>query len=153
MNGKKVFSYGLRTVNLKLVDYVKEFQSADLYGQNVTAIVEIKPPTNHRFGSLFRVDPRPNFLLEDADLRHIRLRITKELNLNNVLWDSSLDIPPQSGISIGVDLESASKLYAMYTFKYVSSSGGYNSPFSVGTTPYTKGLGLVFSAIPTNSNQ
>lgn len=152
INGKKVFVYGLQEFGLKLVDYTKEFLDADTLGQNPTAIVKILPPMNHVFQSLFRIDPEPNFILEDNDKRHVRLRLSRTPDFSAVFWDSSINIPPQVGISTGVAAGNSEAIYAIYTMKFVDSSGGINSPYQVGTTPYLHGLGIVFSAVPTNAN-
>lgn len=150
LNGKKVFLYGLQELGLKLVDYNKTISTDSAFGDSITAIVKLNAPEGHTFKNLFRVDPRPNFYLEDASNRHIRLRLSTSPNFLNVKWDSAQNILPQQGISTGVSLGNSSTLYAIYTLKYVASSGGYQSPFPVGTTPTIKGLGLLFSTTPTN---
>ncbi|RMG74280.1 MAG: hypothetical protein D6710_01820 [Nitrospirae bacterium] len=152
INGKKVFTYGLREFGLKLVDYVKAFDPDDTFGKNPTAIVEIKAPRDHTFNSIYRIDPEPNFLLEDVNSRHVRLRLSTTPDFSGIIWDSANDIPPQLTISNPLNAQSASTLYAIYTFKYVESSGGYNSPFSIGTSPYARGLGLTYLPLPTNAN-
>jgi len=150
INGKKVFLYGLQEVGLKLVDYNKVTSSDVAFGDSITAIVKIPAPEGHVFNKLFRVDPKPNFYLEDASNRHVRLRLSSTPDYLNVKWDSAQNVLPQQGISTGVSLGNVSMLYAIYTLKFVSSSGGYQSPFPVGTTPTVKGLGLLFSTTPIN---
>jgi hypothetical protein len=152
IRGQKVFIYGLREFGLKLVDYKKSYKTPDAFGDNYTAVVEVKAPSSHVFGNLYRVDPRPNFLLEDSDLRHIRLRLSTTQDFSGVFWDSEIDIPPQLGVISGVSMGSVSTIYAIYTFKFVDSSGGYNSPFYVGATPWARGLGLVYGLTSTNAN-
>lgn len=151
INGKKVFIYGLQELGLKLVDYNKTNNSDISFGNNITAVVKIDSPEGHTFKNLLRVDPRPNFYLEDASNRHVRLRISTTPNFLNVKWDSSQNVLPQQGITSGVALGGPSTIYAIYTLNYVSSSGGYQSPFPVGTTPILNGLGLAFSVNQTSS--
>jgi len=150
LNGKKVFLYGLQEVGLKLVDYNKTNNSDISFGDNITAVVKIDAPEGHVFGNLYRIDPRPNFFLEDSSNRHVRLRISTTPNLLNVKWDSAQNVLPQQGITSGIALGNPSTVYAIYTLNFVSNSGGLQSPFPVGTTPVLKGLGLLFSATPVN---
>jgi hypothetical protein len=152
INGKKVFTYGLRELGLKLADYNKTYTDADGFGQNVTAIIKVDAPTNSSFDVLYRVDPAPNFLLEDIDKRHIRLRLSTTEDFTGVFWDSSVNTPPQLGVSTGIDLNGATALYAIYTLKFVDSTGGFQTPFNVGTTPYARGLGLLYKALPNSNN-
>lgn len=152
INGKKVFIYGLQELGLKLVDYEKGTNATDNFGDKPTAVVQLDAPTNHTFLSLYRIDPTPNFLLEDNSVRHVRLRISTGPDFSNVIWDSDIHAPPQLGVSTGVALGSVSTLYAIFTFKFVNESGGLSSPYFVGTTSYMRGLGLVFTATPTNAN-
>jgi hypothetical protein len=152
VNGKKVFTYGLQEFGLKLVDYTKAFASTDRFGENPTSVVKIDAPLNHIFNSLFRIDPRPNFILEDSDKRHVRLRLSTTPDFSGTFWDSDINAPPQIGVASGIATGGTDVIYAIYTLKFVDSSGGVNSPYQVGTTPYLRGLGLVFTAIPTNAN-
>jgi hypothetical protein len=147
VNGKKVFMYGLQELGLKLVDYDKTYQDSDTFGQNITSIIKIDAPRDHAFNFLYRIDPDPNFFLEDASSRHVNLRLSSTPDFNGLLWDSTLDVPPQLGISTGVDLQGNTTIYAIYTFKFVAGSGGLKSPFPIGTTPTAKGLGLEFNLI------
>lgn len=152
-NGKKVFTYGLQELNMKLVEYRKEFLESDTFGQNPTVIVKIDAPRNHVFSTLFRVDPYPNFLTEDADKRHVRLRLSRTPDFTSVFWDSGTNIPPQLGTSGGVAMGASGSIYAIYTLKFVSSSGGTNSPYLVGTTPFLNGLGLLATYDSINRNE
>ena len=152
-NGKKVFTYGLQELNMKLVEYRKEFLDSDVFGQNPTAIVKVDAPRNHVFSTLFRVDPLPNFLTEDADKRHVRLRLSRTADFTGVFWDSGVNIPPQLGTAGGVAMGASESIYAIYTLKFVSSSGGVNSPYLVGTTPHLSGLGLLASYDSINRNE
>lgn len=148
VDGKKVFMYGLRELGLKLVDYKKEFSSSDVFGENYTAVVKLTPPRNHTFNKLYRIDPKPNFLLEDVDSRHIRMRLSTTQDFSGIVWDSAINIPPQLGVVTGLELNDAAQLYAIYTMKFVNSSGGFNSPFYIGATPWAKGLGMLFATSP-----
>lgn len=153
IDGKKVFMYGLRELGLKLVDYKKDYTAIDSFGQNFTAVVKIDAPLNQVFSTLYRIDPSPNFLAEDSNSRHIRLRLSTTPDFSGVFWDSSIDVPPQIGVTTGVTMGGTSTIYAIYTLKFVDSSGGFNSPFATGTTPTAKGLGLVYLPTPTDSNK
>lgn len=151
VNGKKVFMYGLQELGLKLVDYNKLDTADESFGQGITSVIKIDAPTGHIFSSLYRIDTYPNFFLEDSGSRHIRLRLSTTPDFSNVKWDSSQNVLPQQGISTGVAIGGASTLYAIYTLTFVDSSGGFQAPFPVGTTPTIKGLGLLFSANQTNN--
>ena len=154
INGKKVFTYGLQELGAKHIDYVKEFVDGDAFGDNVTHIVKIDPPTNHRFNKIFRIDPKPFFIDEDINSRHVRLRLSTTPDFSGVFWDSNIHTPPQTSVTSGISTGSALAVYALYTLKYVSSTAStLSSVFSAGTTSYQKSLGLVFSATPTNANQ
>ena len=153
MDGKKVFLYGLRELGLKLVDYKKDYTAIDSFGQNFTTVVKIDAPDRHVFSTLYRIDPTPNFLSEDANSRHIRLRLSTTADFSGVFWDSSVDIPPQVGVSTGVAMGGASSIFAIYTFKFIESSGGFSSPYPIGTTPTANGLGLVYLPSPTDANK
>lgn len=145
ISGKKVFVYGLRELGLKLVDYNKTYTSSDSLGQNMTSVIKIDAPKDHVFKNLFRIDPNPNFFLEDTNNRHVRLRLSYNQDHSGVIWDSATNIAPQFGVSNGIAIGGHETIYALYTFKFVDSSGGYNSPFPIGTTPTAKSLGLVYS--------
>jgi len=154
LNGKKVFIYGLQELGAKHINYVKEYSTDDNFGDNVTHIVKIDAPRDHIFTKLFRIDPYPNFFNEDLQYRHIRLRLSTTPDYNNVFWDSATNIAPQLGVVAGITMGGSSTIYAIYTLKYVDSiSTGAIQVFSTGTTSYQKGLGLVFSATPTNANR
>ena len=152
IDGKKVFMYGLRELGLKLVDYKKDFSTSDVFGENYTAVVKIDAPDSHVFNRLYRIDPKPNFLLEDADSRHIRLRLSTTPDFSGIFWDSAVNNTPQQGTSTGISMQGGTSIYGIYTFKFVDSTGGFNSPYRVGATPWVKGLGLLFSATPSNAN-
>jgi hypothetical protein len=152
INGKKVFIYGLQEVGLKLVDYNKTNNADETFGDNITAVVRIAAPRGHVFNSLYRIDTTPDIFLEDASNRHVRLRLSTTPNFSNIKWDSSVNIPPQLGLTTGVSLGGVDTLYAIFTLSYVASGGGTQSPFPIGTTPVLKGLGLLVSVTQTSSN-
>jgi len=153
INGKKVFIYGVQELGLQLVDYSKTTSDDQVFGDSITAVVKISSPRNHAFNSIYRIDPWPNFFLEDASSRHIRLRLSKTPDLNNVFWDSKVNQLPQNLGSAGqINTGASSNIYAIYTLKFVSNSGGYQSPFPVGTTPVIKSLGLTFTAIQADNS-
>lgn len=152
INGKKVFQYGLQELGLKLVDYVKTLTSDVNFGDVVTSVIKIDAPRSHVFNSLFRIDPNPNFFLEDSGNRHVRLRLSRTQDLSGVLWDSNVHTLPQHSVNNGFSLGGAATIYAIYTLLFVKNSSGYSSPFPVGTTPTVKGLGLYFSATQSDNN-
>jgi hypothetical protein len=152
LNGKKVFTYGLQELGLKLVDYRKEFDTGDTLGANYTSVVKVDAPEDHTFTTMYRIDPRPNFLLEDSSRRHIRLRLSSTTDFSGLFWDSDVHVAPQLVGSQGASMPAAESIYAFFTFRFVNDSGGAGSPYLVGTTPYLNGLGLLFTATPTNNN-
>lgn len=145
-NGKKVFYYGLQELSLKLADYDRNYIQGATFGNNNCFIVEIPAPDGFVFGSLYRIDPSPNFLLEDMSKRHVHVRLGVSSDFTSgLIWDSDSTYPPQqssSPITVG-----ATKLYAFIELNYVNESGGSLSPFLVGTTPFMKGLGLSYTLI------
>jgi hypothetical protein len=151
-NGKKVFTYGLQELGLKLVDYKKEYDSADNLGNNYTSVLRVAAPEDHSFTTMYRLDPRPNFFLEDAARRHVRLRLSNTEDFSGVFWDSDVHAPPQLVGSAGVGMPAAETIYAFFTMKFADGSGGRSSPYSVGTTPYLNGIGMLFTATPTTNN-
>ena len=152
INGKKVFTIGLQEFGMKLIEYQKEYLSSDLFGENATAVIKIDAPNSHVFTRLYRLDPTPNFFNEDVDKRHVRLRLSRTPDLTTVFFDSSLNELPQLSTSNGIAVGASESIYAIYTLKFVESSGGINSPYLVGTTPYLNGLGMLAALQPTNAN-
>jgi hypothetical protein len=147
INGKKVFTYGLQETGLKLVDYDKSTKQGGIYGEEITAIIQIAAPSGHLLGNIYRIDPTPNFFLEDNDKRHVRLRLSTTPDFAGIIWDSEINIAPQDAGNVGVSAQSASMLYAIYTLKFVESTGGFSSPYQIGCSPYARGLGLSFSGV------
>lgn len=143
-NGKKVFYYGLQELALKLVDYDKSFSAGAAFGDNHTVIVRVDAPDGFGFQNAHRILPEPNFLLEDTGRRHVRLRIGTDETFSSFLWDSDSHIAPQSSGN-QLALGAAPTLYAAFELKFVDDTGGTLSPYSVGTTPYVKGLGLSYT--------
>ena len=145
-NGQKVFYYGLQELGLKLVDYDKNWTPGSPFGSNHTFIVKMSAPDGFGFANIFRIDPEPNFLLEDSGKRHIHLRISTSADFNGQLWDSDSQLPPQN-TSQAIVASSSPVLYAIFELNFVSDSGGSSSPFPIGTTPYVDGLGLSFNLV------
>lgn len=147
-NGKKVFYYGMQEVGLKLVDYDKSYTRGAPFGTNNSFTVEINAPQGYSFYSISRVDPSPNFLLEDMSNRHIHLRLGTNSDPSvGIFWTSDTELTPQdSGTSLTIG---TNKIYAFVELNYVESSGGVLSPFKVGTTPYMYGLGLSYLLVKT----
>ena len=143
---KKVFTYGLQELGLKLVDYNKNFIEDANFGENITGMLKVEASQGNVFDTIYRIDPSPNFLLEDAGSRHVRMRLSTTPNFIGEIWDSKSNQAPQDAGNIGISAQGSNVLYAICTFKFVSDSGGYSSPFSIGTTPYLRGLGLTYSS-------
>ena len=143
-NGKKVFYYGLQELGLKLIDYDKTYIAGASFGSNNSFVVAIKAPDNHLFTSIQRIDPDPNFLLEDPSSRHVHLKLGTQENLDTgLIYDSDINYTPQE-LAEPIVL-SVNTIYAFFELNFVSSSGGLSSPYAIGTTPYVKGLGLSFT--------
>lgn len=142
-NGKKVFYYGLQELGLKLVDYDKQFTPGASFGTNNSFIISIPAPQGTIFRSIYSITANPDFMLEDFTKRHVHVRLCGSLNFNNsIIWDSDTSPPPQQGSAITAN---TSTIYAFVQMNYVSSSGGVLSPFTVGTTPYLRGIGLSYT--------
>lgn len=147
IDGKKVFTYGLQELGLKLVDYNKNFIEDASFGENITGMLKINAAQGSVFDTIYRIDPQPNFLLEDADSRHVRMILSTTADYIGQIWDSKTNQAPQDAGNVGISAQGASTLYGIFTFKFVNSSGGYSSPFSIGSTPYLRGLGLTYSTV------
>lgn len=143
-NGKKVFYYGLQELGLKLIDYDKLYQAGASFGKNNSFIAKISAPPGYGFKDLYRIDPTPNFLLEDKGNRHIHLRLSTTPNFDNVIWNSDSTIPPQESLQ-PISLGSTETIYAIFELNFVTTNGGSLSPFPIGTTPYIEGLGLSYT--------
>lgn len=145
-DGMKVFNYGLQELSMKLVDYDKSYTPNAAFGSNNSFIVKIDAPSGFNFGSLYRFDPNPNFTLEDASNRHVRVRLGVNSSINQgIFWDSTTNVLPQN-LNLPLVVNSSS-IYAFVEMNYVESSGGVLSPYTVGTTPYLWGLGLSYTLL------
>ncbi|RMH13169.1 MAG: hypothetical protein D6698_14305 [Gammaproteobacteria bacterium] len=143
-NGAKVFYYGLQELGLKLVDYDKTNIPGAPFGQNPSLIVRVDAPEGTGFSDIFRIVPSPDFFKEDPGSRHIRMRLSTDSNLSSFLWDSDSSPPPQqSGVSLTPG--NAPSLFFAIELRFVETSGGSLSPYTVGTTPYLWGIGLSFN--------
>lgn len=144
-DGKKVFYYGLQELGLKLIDYDRSFTRGASFGSNNSFILRIDAPEGYTFNSIYRIDPDPNFLLEDFSNRHIHVRIntSEDYAIGNI-WDSNTMYSPQQ-LDNPIAANSSSVLYAFVEMNYVSESGGSISPFEVGTTPYIRGIGIAYT--------
>ncbi len=144
-NGKKVFYYGLQELALKFIDYDKNYAVSSTFGTNNSFIMRIDAPAGHTFDAIYRVDPNPNFLLEDMNLRHVHMRINTSADYSvGTLWDSDVSLTPQQA-NTPLDALGASTLYLFVQMNFVNESGGVLSPFPVGTTPYFKGIGMSYT--------
>jgi hypothetical protein len=143
-NGKKVFYYGLQECSLKLIDYDKQYVPGASFGTNNSFIITIPAPSGTSFNKIYSINPEPNFLLEDFSNRHVHIKLCSSPDtINNVLWDSDNQFPPQSS-SVPITTNTDT-LYAFVQMNFVDSSGGLLSPFKVGTTPFMHGLGLSYT--------
>jgi hypothetical protein len=146
-NGKKVFYYGLQELGLKFIDYDKNFTLNNTFGANNSFVMEIPAPDGHGFNAIYRIDPSPNFLLEDVNKRHLHIKISTSSDFSSgVIWNSDTTSAPQL-TTTPLNAFGATKLYAYVELNYVSDSGGILSPFEVGTTPFFKGLGLSYTLL------
>lgn len=144
-NGKKVFYYGLQELGLKSVDYDKTSNSVNDFGANNSFIMQINAPPGYLFNSIYRIDPSPNFLLEDQNKRHIHIRIGTTTDFNvGTIWNSDTTYPPQQ-VTVPISANGVDTLYVFCQLRYVTENGGVLSPFEVGTTPYFRGLGLTYT--------
>lgn len=143
-NGKKVFYYGLQELALKLSDYDKSYTLGSAFGNNNSFIVKIPAPSGYIFQSINRIDPKPNFLLEEMSKRHVHMKLgTNSDPSSSIFWDSDALYPPQN---TGSPIEiSTSVIYAFVEMNFVENSGGSLSPYLVGTTPFLKSIGFVFN--------
>jgi hypothetical protein len=144
-NGKKVFYYGLQELGLKLIDYDRTFSQGASFGTNNSFILKIDAPDGHSFNSLYRIDPNPNFFLEDFSKRHVHIRLntSEEYSVGNI-WDSDSMYAPQQ-LASPISANASTSLYAFVQLNYVNESGGSVSPFEIGTTPYLRGIGMAYT--------
>lgn len=145
-NGKKVFYYGLQELGLKLVDYDKTYSQGAAFGTNNGFVVRVDAPPGNTFNQIYRVDPAPNFLLEDMSNRHVHLKIGLSSDIaNGTIWDSDVNYTPQQS---NTPLTIASNVFYIFVeLNYVASVGGVLSPYQVGTTPYINGIGLTYTLV------
>lgn len=144
-NGKKVFYYGLQELGLKLVDYDRVYTRGAAFGSNNSFILRVDAPEGHTFNQIYRIDPTPNFLLEDFVSRHVHIRVntSPDYAVGNI-WDSDTMYPPQN-LTQPIDANGSSSLYFFIEMNYVSESGGSLSPFDINTTPRIEGIGLAYT--------
>lgn len=140
LDGKRVFRYGLEELGLQLIDWDKTWDAGEAEVNNHSMVHEVAAPNGHRFTSLDGFWTDPDFTLEDAGLRHMHFKVCADAEGSTVLWDSDVDSLPQDS-SVTVSGERTS-LYVITTLNWVASSGGSDSPFQVGTTPYLSNIGL-----------
>jgi hypothetical protein len=146
-NGKKVFYYGLQELGLKFIDYDKNFILNNTFGANNSFVIEIPAPEGYGFNAIYRIDPSPNFLLEDINKRHLHVKISTSSDFSSgVIWNSDTTSAPQL-TTTPISALGATRLYAYVELNYVNDSGGILSPFEVGTTPFFKGLGLTYTLL------
>lgn len=140
VNGRKVFRYGLEELGLQLVDWDKTWDASAAVADNHAMVHVVEAPTGHKFTSLDGFWTTPDFNLEDAGLRHMHFKVAVDANGDTVIWDSDVNALPQD-TQILVTGERTT-LYIISTLNWIASSGGSDSPFQVGTTPYLNTIGL-----------
>lgn len=146
-NGKKVFYYGLQELGLKLIDYNRSYTKDAAFGTNNSFILRVDAPEGFYFDKIYRIDPTPNFLLEDFVNRHVHIRVNtnSDFSVGNI-WNSDTMYPPQNLVE-PISANSSQSLYFFIEMNYVSESGGVLSPFDIGTTPRVEGIGLAYTLI------
>jgi hypothetical protein len=144
-NGKKVFTYGLQELGLKLVDYSKTFVEGASFGNNITGVIKMNCPSGYNFRTLHSIDTAPAFLMEDPALRNVRLVLSSTPDFTGSLWDSSLNSLPQNTGNVGVNIQPTNVLYGILIMKFVDQVSGLNSPFFVGNSPWINAIGLTYT--------
>lgn len=140
MNGRRVFRYGLEELGLQLIDWDKTWDGAESEVNNHSMVHAVTAPTGHKFTTLEGFWSTPDFNDEDAGLRHLHFKVAADAEGDTVLWNSDTEsLPQDSAVSITGDL---STIYVITTLNFVATSGGDDSPFQVGTTPYLNRVGL-----------
>jgi len=140
MNGRRVFRYGLEELGLQLIDWDKTWDGAESEVNNHSMVHAVAAPTGHKFTTLEGFWSTPDFNNEDAGLRHLHFKVAADAEGDTVLWNSDTEsLPQDSAVSITGDL---STIYVITTLNFVATSGGDDSPFQVGTTPYLNRVGL-----------
>lgn len=139
-NGRKVFRYGLEELGLQLIDWDKTYDGAEAEVNNHSMVHAVAAPTGHKFTSLDGFWTTPDFNLEDAGLRHMHFKVAADDQGDTILWDSDTDALPQDS-QVLITGERAN-LYVITTLNWVAASGGSESPFEVGTTPFLTKIGL-----------
>ncbi len=147
-NGLKVFRYGMEELGLQLIDWDKTYDSTQAVSSNHTLVSEITAPEGYLFSTLEGFWSSPDFTLETASSRHLHFKLCADADGDTVLWSSDANALPQSmssGLTLGRQYDT---LYILTTLNWVGSSGGSNSPFQVGTSPFLTNLGLTYTVVP-----
>ena len=140
LNGRKVFRYGLEELGLQLVDWDKTWDAVEAEENNHSMVHAIAAPSGRKFTSLDGFWTAPDFTLEDAGLRHLHFKVAADAEGDTILWNSDVDgLPQDTAVTISGERQS---LYVITTMNWVASSGGTDSPFQVGTTPFLESIGL-----------
>ena len=140
MNGRKVFRYGLEELGLQLIDWDKTWDGAESEVNNHSMVHAVEAPSGHEFTTLDGFWTAPSFILEDAGLRHMHFKVAADAEGDTVLWNSDTEALPQdSQVAVAGNLTT---IYIITTLNFVATSGGDDSPFQVGTTPYLTKVGL-----------
>ena len=140
LNGRRIFRYGLEELGLQLIDWDKTYDGAEAEVNNHSMVHAIAAPSGHRFTSLDGFWSTPDFNLEDAGLRHMHFKVAADAEGDTILWNSDTEALPQD--SQVVITGTRQSIYVITTLNFVATSGGDDSPFQVGTTPYLTKVGL-----------
>jgi len=147
-NGLKVFRYGLEELSLQLIDWDKTYDSSKSTSSNHTLVYKVDAPPSMLFNTLEAFWSSPDFTLEDSVTRHLHFKIASDANGDTILWNSDTTALPQnqtSGVALGREYSS---IYVLTTMNWIESSGGANSPFQIGTTPFVENIGLTYTVVP-----
>lgn len=145
-NGKKVFLYGLNELDCSLVEWDKTYVPNGDIDQNSTFIVSFDSPIGYKFNTLRSINFDPDFTTEDLTKRHVHVVLSTTPDFTDIVWNSDTTEFPQK-LSQGVAVGDVSKLYAIISLNYVASSGGFDSPYEIGTPAFLKGMGIQYTVI------
>ena len=146
INGKKVFTYGLQELGLKLIDYSKTHEKGANFGKNITGIIKLNAPGGQKYRTLYRIDSDPGFLDDTSQESHVKLVLSSTPNFIGSVWNSSIHSLPQNQGSGGINISPTEVLYGIFELNFVDNTSGLDTPFLNGTTPWVNGLGLTFQS-------
>lgn len=142
-DGLKVFRYGLEELSLQLVDWDKTWDSGAAVTANHTCAFFVDAHEGMKFGNLVDLFGTPDFEKEDSGSRHVHVKVCADADGETVYWDSDLQPSPRTlPVALGA---ATTRIYVLVTLNFVETSGGTESPFPVGTTPWLNEIGLAFT--------